>query len=156
MTLHDALESEEQQTTSSTSRNTTPSSTASAADDNRNMEERTRSADYRRQVIVREGTMLRLSSEKSTVSAEKTPVIGIRAMSAQTRPSLMLKLQMEEEAARLSEAKSRIVKGNLNTESKSSLQIIFKLCRYIIEIVQVEHRFLQWDTLVIHFFSGIH
>lgn len=113
MTVLDAACSEEQVSLSSASRNTSPSSTTSVADDNLKMEDRTRSADYRRQVLVREGTVLRVSSEKSNASLDKKPVIGVRAMSAQDRSSLFMKIQMEEEAARLSEAKSKTVKGLL-------------------------------------------
>ena len=112
MTVHNAVRTGDQVSVSSVSRNTSPSSATSAADDSATtMDDRTRSADYRRQVLVREGTMLRVSSEKSNASMEKKPTIGIRAMSAQDRSSLMIKIKMEDEINRLSEAKSRVIKG---------------------------------------------
>lgn len=72
------------------------------------MEDRTRSAEARRPHLVHEHSIM-MSSDKSI--GEKKVSIGIRAMSAQERSSLSLKYKVEEDAKRLSEKKSKIVKG---------------------------------------------
>lgn len=76
---------------------------------NKMMEERTRSADSRRPHLIPERSIM-ISKEK-VVGHDKKVAIGIRAMSAQERTSLSLKYKVEEDAARLSEQKSKIVKG---------------------------------------------
>ena len=80
------------------------------------MEDRSKSANYNSRqptVIMREATMRSIAEKPHSATAAeiKSANIGLRAMSAQDRSSLNRKMEMEEEARRLSEAKSRVVKG---------------------------------------------
>lgn len=83
--------------------------TSTNTSNNKMMEERTRSADGRRPHLIPERSIM-ISKEKA-VGHDKKVTIGIRAMSAQERTSLSLKYKVEEDAVRLSEQKSKIVKG---------------------------------------------
>ena len=80
------------------------------------MEDRSKSANYNSRqptVIMREATMRSIAEKPHSATAAeiKSANIGLRAMSAQDRSSLNRKMEVEEEARRLSEAKSRVVKG---------------------------------------------
>ncbi|KAL4217925.1 hypothetical protein ACF0H5_022664 [Mactra antiquata] len=80
------------------------------------MDDRTRSADGRR-MIHNHGNNV------SSSNTDKKITLGIpRAMSAQERSSLSLKHQVEEEAARLSEQKSKSVKGSDDHKWRESIR----------------------------------
>ncbi|KAH3748609.1 hypothetical protein DPMN_183055, partial [Dreissena polymorpha] len=114
MTIHDTVESDGLVTVSGT---LSPLSTISSKGDHSDtkatmIEDRSKSASCRNRqptMIRREGAV-RVSSEKPHKASENGPVRGFRAMSAQERTSLSLKLRVEEEAEKFSEQKSKIVK----------------------------------------------
>ncbi|XP_052763313.1 uncharacterized protein LOC128205605 isoform X10 [Mya arenaria] len=114
MTIHDAPDSDQHTTVSGS---ISPYSTNSLCPTDESssvkvMEDHTE-VHNRQPTMVRREKTLRSAVIKphSATSAEvKSANIGVRAMSAQERSSLSMKMRMEEEAARMSEAKSKVVK----------------------------------------------
>ncbi|XP_052234973.1 uncharacterized protein LOC127847242 isoform X4 [Dreissena polymorpha] len=126
MTIHDTVESDGLVTVSGT---LSPLSTISSKGDHSDtkatmIEDRSKSASCRNRqptMIRREGAV-RVSSEKPHKASENGPVRGFRAMSAQERTSLSLKLRVEEEAEKFSEQKSKIVKGSDDQRWRDSIR----------------------------------